>query len=172
MAKVAPHRWAETNDRIGATARAAFRRACWRSGLDTDATDDPAALGVLATARPDVGADTFVRLCEASAKAWVDGNNSGNPDTLRSKEAESQRLGDAAEVLAGLYGCTCDWPGLYPVLHRGEKPNRTGEYGTTSQEAVRRFFAEPREAEIRALADEHEAARYEDEGEAAFGRED
>lgn len=56
-------------------------------------------------------ADAKFRL---SAKAWVDGNNSGNSDVMAAMTKREQRLAREGEALLAPLGIKCDWPGLYP----------------------------------------------------------
>lgn len=58
-------------------------------------------------------ADAKFRL---SARAWEDGNNSGNAETLNTMNKQSSRLGSEGAALLAPLGITCTWPGLYPVF--------------------------------------------------------
>lgn len=86
-------------------------------------------------------AAAFVRFCRRSAREWERGNNSGDPDELARAVQASDDLRREAERIAGRYGCRCTWPGLYPVLERGEGPE---EYASGDATRVARFFAEGR----------------------------
>ncbi len=56
-------------------------------------------------------ADAKFRL---SAKAWIEGNNSGDLLVLAAATKRERRLArEGAELLSPL-GIKCDWPGLYP----------------------------------------------------------
>jgi hypothetical protein len=56
-------------------------------------------------------ADAKFRL---SAKAWEDGNNSGNAETLAAMNKRERRLAREGEALLAPLAIKCDWPGLYP----------------------------------------------------------
>ncbi len=49
-----------------------------------------------------------------SAKAWIDGNNSGNPETLTVCAKREARLAKEGEDMLAPLGIKTDWPGLYP----------------------------------------------------------
>ena len=49
-----------------------------------------------------------------SAKAWVEGNNSGNPETLELMTGIERDTAQKGEALLAPLGIKCDWPGLYP----------------------------------------------------------
>lgn len=86
----------------------------------------------------ELGARRFVRYVLASKRAFERGNNSGDPKILAQQQAiETAQAAKAADV-ARAFGCSCDWPGLYPVLNRGDR----SEYSTGSAINVARFFAE------------------------------
>lgn len=55
------------------------------------------------------------KLFRRAAKAWEDGNNSGNNATLTRKEKECDDLRNKAEKLLIPYGITVDYPGLFPT---------------------------------------------------------
>lgn len=56
-------------------------------------------------------ADAKFRL---SSKAWEDGNNSGDPQTLAVATKRERRLAREGAALLEPLGIKCDWPGLYP----------------------------------------------------------
>ena len=90
-----------------------------------------------ATAASD--AKRFIRKVRASKSAFERGYNSGDAAYLAAQQLVEVKRAGEAEQIAKLYGCRCDWPGLYPVLE-----NRQGrsEYATANLAAVSRFFAE------------------------------
>lgn len=80
-------------------------------------------------------ADAKFRL---SAKAWEDGNNSGNAETLNAMNKRSNRLGSEGAALLAPLGITCAWPGLYPAF----EVNGFTEYSTEA--AVLTALGQPR----------------------------
>lgn len=80
-------------------------------------------------------ADAKFRL---SAKAWEDGNNSGDPQVLDVMEKRERRLALEGAALLAPLGIKCDWPGLYPSF----EVNGFTEY--TTQNAVLTALGHPR----------------------------
>ena len=80
-------------------------------------------------------ADAKFRL---SAKAWEDGNNSGDPETLAAATKRERRLAREGEALLSPLGIKCDWPGLYPSF----QVNGFHEYATSA--AVLAALGHPR----------------------------
>lgn len=82
-------------------------------------------------------AKNFVAQVELSAKRWTEGNNSGDAAVLATKDAEHLEHARNAERIAAKYRCSCDWPGLYPVV---KSPDGREEYGTADYFSVLRAF--------------------------------
>ncbi len=80
-------------------------------------------------------ADAKFRL---SAKAWINGNNSRDPETLAIQERRHVRLAREGEAMLAPLGITCDYPGLYPTfIFKG-----FSEY--TTEQAVLKALGKPR----------------------------
>jgi hypothetical protein len=73
-----------------------------------------------------------------SAKAWEDGNNSGDPKFLAKMTREEIHQARNGERLLNPLGIKCDWPGLYPSF----EVNGYHEY--TTQSAVLAALGLPR----------------------------
>lgn len=60
----------------------------------------------------------LIRMADArfrlSAKAWEQGNNSGDPRELDRCTERERRLADEGAAMLAPLGIKCDWPGLYP----------------------------------------------------------
>lgn len=99
-----------------AAYRVILKRILCPKWLDRGQFDKPT--DSLASLVRDCPADLVAHYCtqafQRSAKAWEDGNNSGNDRILQEKEAESVRWATAGERVMALFGIRCDWPGLYP----------------------------------------------------------
>jgi hypothetical protein len=80
-------------------------------------------------------AESYFRL---SARAWEDGNNSGNAETLARKDCEERSLARKGEALLKPFGIKCDWPGLYPSFRVG------GFHEYTTENAVLSALGHPR----------------------------
>lgn len=80
-------------------------------------------------------ADAKFRL---SAKAWIDGNNSGDSETLAAATKRERRLAREGAALVEPLGIKCDWPGLYPSF----TVKGYGEH--TTQAAVLAALGHPR----------------------------
>lgn len=68
----------------------------------------------LNTVQPMILSEKVEKLFDRAAKAWVNGNNSGNSVALRRGEARCDKLRAEAEALLAPLGIKCDYPGLYP----------------------------------------------------------
>lgn len=80
-------------------------------------------------------ADAKFRL---SAKAWEDGNNSGNSEVLAAMSKRERRLAREGAAMLAPLGIKCDWPGLYPSF----EINGAHEY--TTENAVLTALGHPR----------------------------
>ncbi len=63
-----------------------------------------------------------------SAKAWEDGNNSGDAEILAAQTRRERRLAREGEALLAPLGIKCSWPGLYPSF----EVNGFHEYATSA----------------------------------------
>ena len=73
--------------------------------------------------RRDTMRDTIKKaekLFDQSADAWLEGNNSGNSETLAECEKAEQELAEQGEKLLQGIGISVDWPGLYPTYQYKE----------------------------------------------------
>ena len=80
-------------------------------------------------------ADAKFRL---SAKAWEDGNNSGDSQIMADMTKRENRLAREGAALLAPLGIKCDWPGLYPSF----QVKGYWEYNT--QAAVLEALGKPR----------------------------
>lgn len=61
-----------------------------------------------------------------SARAWIDGNNSGNSEMMAAATKRENRLAQEGAALLEPLGIKCDWPGLYPSFTvKGRTENAT-----------------------------------------------
>ena len=101
-----------------ATYRVALKRSIRAAGGKPGYTEPNEALEaqfkMACAAKPDAVALVLENLAHESAQAWVRGNNSGDSETMRIAERESNRLGLAIERVMGLLSVSVNWPGLYP----------------------------------------------------------
>ena len=71
----------------------------------------------VAHAVPKVIADKIDSQWDAAAKAWEDGNNSGNCRALERKEIECDEIRNAAvRLMQTVFKIETDFPGLYPAF--------------------------------------------------------
>lgn len=73
-----------------------------------------------------------------SAKAWIDGNNSGNAELLAEGNKRERRLAREGAALLAPLGIKCDWPGLYPSFEIN------GAHEHTTEAAVLAALGHPR----------------------------
>jgi hypothetical protein len=83
--------------------------------------------------------ETCDNLFHKAAKAWERGNNSGNAETLRRCELQSDGLRQRAESILRDLGIAVNYPGLYPSFtFTGLYPSLTfkGKSFYTTESAV------------------------------------
>lgn len=117
-----------TRVEIGLVGRAAQHEAQYRvllkrilrsSGqtVDNDAKNETLEnmLFNVSHAVPKLIADKIDSQWNVAAKAWEDGNNSGNCDTLTRKETECDEIRAAAvRLMKTVFKADTDFPGLFP----------------------------------------------------------
>lgn len=94
--------------------RALIKRGLTVAKIDHNPQADDETLAKLARKHPKAMAAAIARVFDRAADSWVEGNNSGNEQTNKEKQADCERLHRQAESVLELFGVECDYPGLYP----------------------------------------------------------
>lgn len=106
--------------RADAAYRVSLKRIIARSGefvdgnVDTETAELERSAYSIGALNPAIVATRLEELYERGAKAWVDGNNSGNSAQHNAgcNECDFQR--SVADRVCALFGIKTDYPGLYP----------------------------------------------------------
>lgn len=129
---------AHENNADAAAARLAVKRhmrATVGHAPRADSTSEHAAcvdaLRAWLVSHPIEAARIIEKLVNASATAWTKGTDGRNAGRLAQLEIEHERKARQAEIIAGVFGVTMDWPGLSPCMqHPNGREYYAGELST------------------------------------------
>ena len=102
-----------TTETIEAGHRVIIKRAMRREKISPATVPD---LDAWAKANPDAVARVLCQWFDNAARAWTEGNNSGDSATYTRQRAQQERLHRQAESVLALWGVKVDYPGLYPCF--------------------------------------------------------
>ncbi len=99
--------------------RVTLKRALRAAGLDvweTDTKHYEQTIRKLAHDAPGIVSSAADYWFKRAARAWGEGNNSGDNATMEQRDADCDRYRDGSARMLALLGIACDYPGLYPTF--------------------------------------------------------